>query len=81
MRNRIIEQLAPILESGDALLDTEKTAVAITETRQVLDISQKALSIEMKISQSYLCDLEQGKRRWSLEMFNAAKSAMERLSK
>lgn len=81
MRNKIIEQLTPILESGDALLDTDKTAIAITETRQVLNISQKALAIEMKISQSYLCDLEQGKRRWSLDIFNSAKSAMERLSK
>lgn len=80
MPNAIIEKLKPILQSDDALLDTPKTALAIVHARQSLNISQKALAIEMECSQGYLCDLEKGTRRWSLDLFNKAKSALGRLA-
>lgn len=79
--NAIIEKLKPILDTSDALLDTPKTAAQILKARIDLKISQKALAIEMEISQAYLCDLETGKRRWSLALFNFAKAGMERMIK
>lgn len=62
------------------LLDSEATAKAVSEAREALGISQKALAIEMGIGQPYLSDLEQGNRKWSFATFEKSKAAMERLS-
>ena len=79
--NAALDKLKPVLKTDDALLDTPATATAIVKAREALGISQKALALELAVSQSYLCDLEKGSRRWSLALFNSAKSALERLSK
>lgn len=47
----------------------------------MLGISQKTLAMEMGITPSYLCDLEQSRRDWDMSLFNKAKEAMGRLSK
>ncbi len=79
--NDLVSKLKPIPAMGDLLLNTEATADQITGTRKALGISQKALAIEMRISQTYLMDMEKGKRRWSLKYFESAKAALGRLSK
>lgn len=63
------------------LLDTKKTAEQFLKVREALGIEQKTLAAEMRVSQPYLCDLEKGKRRWSLALFNYTKAALERLTK
>jgi len=77
--NDALKKLRPILNSDDVLLDTPATSKAIASIRESFNISQKALAIEMGISQAYLCDLEHAKRRWSLKLFDLAKSSMEKL--
>ena len=79
--NAALDKLKPILKADDAILDTPATAAAIVKARETLGISQKALALELSVSQSYLCDLEKGSRRWSLALFNSAKAALEKLSK
>lgn len=80
MPNRILLELQPI-PAKEIALDSEKTAAAIVAARQALNISQKMLAAEMQITASYLCDLEQNRRDWNLELFNMAKDAMGRLAK
>ena len=80
MPNPSIRNLKPILNGDDVLLDTPKTAELITGLRKKFKIAQKVLAIEMNISISYLSDLESAKRRWSLDLFNRAKNALERVS-
>lgn len=79
--NELVKKLKPIPSQEDTFLDSEKTAAAIMAARESGNVSQKTLSMEMDISQSYLCDLEKGTRRWSLDLFNKAKAALERLTK
>lgn len=74
-----IENMKPILDASDQLLDTAETAKMVVFVRVQMGVSQKALAIEMGINQSYLCDLEKGKRRWSLALFNSAKDALQRI--
>lgn len=81
MPNDLVRKLKPIPDGSDMLLDNEKTAAQFLEIRKTLNIEQKTLALEMGVSQGYLCDLEQGKRRWSLLIFNSAKAALERLTK
>ena len=76
-----LKSLTPVLNQDNAILDDAATSSAIVKVREELDVSQKALSIEMGITQSYLCDLEMGRRHWRLKLFNKAKAALERLSK
>jgi len=81
MQCAILKNLLPPLRTGDdALLVTAEAARLIVEARNKLGIQQKVLASEMGISQSYLCDMEQGNRQWTLGDFNAAKKAMERLA-
>ncbi len=71
---------APV-SKDDVLLDTPAAASLIAKTRKSLNISQKALAIEMGISQPFLADLEAAHRRWSLKRFECAREALERLEK
>jgi predicted transcriptional regulator len=75
-----IDNMQPVESSTDTLLDTKETAKVVVTTRTVLNISQKALAIEMGIKQSYLCDLEKGNRRWSMALFNNAKESLSRIA-
>lgn len=70
----------PVL-AENAALDSKATGSAVANVRKQLNIPQKTLAIEMGISQSFLCDLEAGKRDWWMDTFVKAKSAMERLLK
>lgn len=79
--NELVKKLKPIPAKDDTLLDDDATAEAILSARNSAQVSQKTLSMEMGISQSYLCDLEKGVRRWSLALFEQAKAALERLTK
>lgn len=79
MPNPILAKLKPIESADDTLLDSEKCAELIIKTRKQLNISQKTLSMEMGITQAYLCDLEKCHRRWSMALFMKAKTAMEAL--
>jgi len=72
-------KLKPIL-AVDSFLETHQTANQIVEARKQLGISQKALAIEMGIGRPYLCDLEYGRRRWTMERFKKAKASLQRLS-
>ncbi len=78
--NQLLSKLEPVL-AENAALDGKATGAAISEVRRKLNIAQKTLAIEMGISQSFLCDLEQGKRDWWMDTFDKAKAALERLSK
>jgi predicted transcriptional regulator len=51
----------------------------ILKARQDLGIQQKALALEMGISDAYMHELESGSRKWKLKLFNRAKAALERL--
>lgn len=81
MANAILAKLKPVIDQTDAVLDTPACAKLIADTREALGVSQKALAIEMKIAQSYLCDLEGSRRRWSLALWEKAMAALERLVK
>ena len=80
MANQLLSKLVPVL-AENAALDSKATGSAVANVRRQLSIQQKTLAIEMGISQSFLCDLEQGKRDWWMDTFNKAKAAMERLVK
>ncbi len=80
MPNSIVEGLQPVLAAGKVFLDTPKTAELVVNARKSLNVSQKAMAIEMEISQGYLCDLEKGTRNWSIELFNRAKEALGRMA-
>lgn len=81
MANAILAKLKPVIDQTDAVLDTPACAKIIADTRETLGISQKALAIEMEIAQSYLCDLEGARRRWSLALWQKALAALESLTK
>lgn len=80
MPNQLLNKLTPVLREN-AALDSTATGASVASVRRQLNIAQKTLAIEMGISQSFLCDLEQGKRDWWMDTFTKAKSALERLSK
>ena len=80
MAGNLLATLQPVPKAGDMLLDSPATGKAVQTVRDALKVSQKALAIEMKISQAYLCDLEHGRRDWTLARFQEAKAALERLS-
>lgn len=80
MPNKALADLQPIPSTVIAL-DTPKTAAEIVRVRKILNISQKTLALEMRITPSYLCDLELSRRDWNMELFKMAKDAMGRLSK
>ncbi len=75
----VLKNLKPIL-SKEAL-DTPETAATIKKIRLELKISQKALAIEMGISQPYLADLEMAHRHWNMKWFELAKAALEKLER
>jgi len=77
----IVKQLKPVFVPANpenALLDTTATSRMILNARLDLHVQQKTLALEMGISDSYLRDLESGKRPWKLKLFNRAKAALER---
>lgn len=80
MPNAAVKKLQPVLKADDAVLDVRATALLIRKCRESIAVSQKAVALEVGISQSYLSDLESGNRHWSLAMFNKVKNAMEKLS-
>lgn len=80
MRADIAKLLKPVIQKGDVLLDTEATAKNILHARLALEIQQKVLALEMGVSQSYLHDLENGKRRITMKLFTLAKAGLEKLS-
>jgi predicted transcriptional regulator len=75
----LVLKLKPVFEKDNAPLDTERTAAMILKARQDLGIQQKALALEMGISDAYMHELESGSRKWKLKLFNRAKAALERL--
>lgn len=72
--------LEPVLSTDEVVLDSPATASRIIAAREASKVSQKALAIEMGISQPYLSDLEHGNRKWSMELFLKAKDALVRLT-
>lgn len=76
MAGDVLANLKPVPKAGDMLLDGPATGAVIQKAREALHVSQKLLASEMHISQSYLCDLEQGRRDWTLTRFNEAKAAL-----
>jgi predicted transcriptional regulator len=74
----IVTFLYPTVNKTELVLDG-RIGADISEVRRTLKISQKALASEMKMKQSQLCDLEQGRRRWTMALFNTASEALRRL--
>lgn len=68
--------LAPVLKEDDAVLDDAATAALIRKTRLGLNIQQKSVALQLGITQSYLGDLESGRRHIKLSMFKRIKSAL-----
>lgn len=79
MSNQRIDKLKPTLDAKKPALNSSACAQDIRLAREESKISQKALAIEMGITQGYLCDLELARRAWSLELFIDAKESMQRL--
>lgn len=80
MPNVLVRQLKPVLKEDDAILDDGATAAAIRRTRLALGLQQKSVALEVGITQSYLADMESGKRHIKLAMFNRIKTALDRLT-
>ena len=72
---KTLEDFKPILSKVPSL-DSVKMGALLIAVRESLGIQQKALAAEMKISASYLSDLEYGKRDWTMEKFERCKAAL-----
>lgn len=77
---RKIETLQ-IITTKQVVIDHAATGRAVAQFRDDTGIAQKALALEMNIMQSYLSDLEHGRRDWSESIFRNAKEALGRLLK
>lgn len=71
--------LEPVMKLVGMVIDSPASAAKLLAARKSAGISQKALAIEMGITQPYLSDLEQGNRKWSVQLFFKAKEALGRL--
>ena len=75
----MIKLIPKILPGQDELLE-DASADDLLEARLKAGIQQKAVALEVGISQSYLHDLEQKKRHLRLRMFERIKAALEKLA-
>lgn len=66
-------------ERDKEALDWEICGRRVAKARKALNICQKSLAIEMGFNQPYLSDLEHGRRKWTVELFQSAIDAMQRL--
>lgn len=75
----ILKSLVPTTnKDNDELLD-DSSADALLKARLNLNLKQEAVASHVGISQPYLHDLEQKRRRLRLRMFQRIKMALEKL--
>ena len=76
--NPVIAKLQPVMVTQE-ICDRVKCGQIIGDACRALRISQKALALELGMKAPYINDLLQGRRNWTVERFDQAKAAMERL--
>lgn len=62
-------------------LDPVKTGSLVRRHRKACGVSAERVSAEMKISESYVYMLEQGRRNWTEKRFNRMIEAIDRVAK
>ena len=53
-------------------IDSAKAGAIIRQKREAKGLALIRLAARMKLSNGYLCDLEQGKRNWTQKLFSKA---------
>ena len=69
-----------LVEKTEKRVDSQATGLLLRSVREKLKIEQKTLAIEMGFSQSYIADLELGRRGMTRELFEKFRTSLKQLS-
>ena len=71
-----MEVTCPHCEGTGVVFDPEPMGVELRTQREATGISMARVARSMKLSSSYICDLEKGRRHWSHELVRRYTAAL-----